>query len=85
MVDLVIAVAMIMLLKDTDSVDGVRYRASKRSAGAECFIVYLNLPILRISRTMRRLTVIIVNTGLVTAVVAIISLILVSVLLLPKL
>jgi len=58
-VDIVIAVAMIMLLKDTDSVDGVRYRASKR-----------------LSRTMRRLTVIIVNTGLVTAVVAIISLIL---------
>ncbi|KAJ3726146.1 hypothetical protein C8R42DRAFT_429005 [Lentinula raphanica] len=58
-VDVVIAVAMIMLLKDTDSVDGPRVRGSKR-----------------LSRTMSRLTVIIVNTGLVTAIVAIISLIL---------
>ncbi|KAJ3742183.1 hypothetical protein DFH05DRAFT_1462189 [Lentinula detonsa] len=58
-VDVVIAVAMIMLLKDTDSVDGPKPRHSKR-----------------FSRTMSRLTVIIVNTGLVTAVVAIISLIL---------
>ncbi|KAJ4001346.1 hypothetical protein F5050DRAFT_1803242 [Lentinula boryana] len=58
-VDVVIAVAMIMLLKDTDSVDGPRAWHSKRH-----------------SRTMSRLTVIIVNTGLVTAVVAIISLIL---------
>ncbi|KAJ3843440.1 hypothetical protein F5878DRAFT_282814 [Lentinula raphanica] len=58
-VDVVIAVAMIMLLKDTDSVDGPKVRGSKR-----------------LSRTMSRLTVIIVNTGLVTAIVAIISLIL---------
>ncbi|KIK68021.1 hypothetical protein GYMLUDRAFT_256815 [Collybiopsis luxurians FD-317 M1] len=58
-VDLVIAAAMIMLLKDSDSIDGGRLRPSKR-----------------ISRTIRRLMVIIVNTGLVTAVVTIISLIL---------
>ncbi|KAJ7728808.1 hypothetical protein DFH07DRAFT_1066324 [Mycena maculata] len=57
-VDVVIAVAMIMLLRETESADGEMYR-SKRT-----------------SRTIRRLTVIIVNTGLVTAVVAIISLIL---------
>ncbi|KAJ7460590.1 hypothetical protein FB451DRAFT_496014 [Mycena latifolia] len=57
-VDFVIAVAMISLLKDTDSADRRMFK-SKRT-----------------SRTIRRLTVIIVNTGLVTAVVAILSLIL---------
>ncbi|KAJ4480608.1 hypothetical protein C8J55DRAFT_560550 [Lentinula edodes] len=61
-VDFVIAVAMIMLLKDTDSVDGAAQFK----------------PFRRISRIMRRLTVTIVNTGLVTAVVTIISLILAS-------
>ncbi|KAJ3937070.1 MAG: hypothetical protein NXY57DRAFT_11340 [Lentinula lateritia] len=60
-VDFVIAVAMIMLLKDTDSIDGAAQ----------------SKPFKRISRIMRRLTVTIVNTGLVTAVVTIISLILV--------
>ncbi|KAJ4477261.1 hypothetical protein J3R30DRAFT_3703528 [Lentinula aciculospora] len=65
-VDFIIAVAMIMLLKDTDSVDGAEFRQSRR-----------------VPRTIRRLTVIIVNTGLVTAVVAIISLILASAPLLP--
>ncbi|KAJ3859942.1 hypothetical protein EV359DRAFT_85841 [Lentinula novae-zelandiae] len=67
-VDFVIAVAMIMLLKDTDSIDGAAQ----------------SKPFKRISRIMRRLTVTIVNTGLVTAVVTIISLILVSVSLLNK-
>ncbi|KAJ7089649.1 hypothetical protein B0H15DRAFT_800345 [Mycena belliarum] len=57
-VDVIIAVSMIVLLKDTDSGDDRVYR-SKRT-----------------SRTMRRLTVIIVNTGLVTAIVATLSLIL---------
>jgi len=57
-VDFIIAGAMIMLLKDTDSADGRLYM-SKRT-----------------SKTIRRLTVITINTGLITAVVAIISLIL---------
>jgi len=57
-VDFVIAAAMIVLLKDTDSADKRIFRSQ------------------RTSRTIRRLTVIIVNTGLVTAVVAILSLIL---------
>ncbi|KAJ7643726.1 hypothetical protein FB45DRAFT_895900 [Roridomyces roridus] len=56
-VDVFIAVAMILLLKDTDSADG-QFK-SKRT-----------------SKTIRRLTVIIVNTGLVTAVVTIVALIL---------
>ncbi|KAJ7464767.1 hypothetical protein B0H11DRAFT_2240529 [Mycena galericulata] len=52
-VDFVIAVAMVMLLKDTDSGDGTAFK-SKRT-----------------SKTIRRLTVIIVNTGMVTAIFAI--------------
>ncbi|KAF8213911.1 hypothetical protein K438DRAFT_1956003 [Mycena galopus ATCC 62051] len=60
-VDLVIAGAMIMLLKDTDSGDGGIYRSQ------------------RTSKTIRRLTVITINTGLFTAVIAIISLVLVTI------
>ncbi|KAJ7182564.1 hypothetical protein C8R43DRAFT_940701 [Mycena crocata] len=57
-VDVFIAVAMVLLLKDTDSADGRVFRPQ------------------RTSRTIRRLTVIVVNTDLFTAVVAMICLIL---------
>ncbi|KAJ7151200.1 hypothetical protein C8R46DRAFT_495089 [Mycena filopes] len=57
-VDVVIAVAMIILLKDAGSIEGRAFRTK------------------RTSRTIRRLIVLCVNTGLVTAVIAILSLIL---------
>ncbi|KAJ7039737.1 hypothetical protein C8F04DRAFT_1315946 [Mycena alexandri] len=57
-VDVVIAVAMIVLLRDAGSIEGRSFKTK------------------RTSRTIRRLIVLCVNTGLVTAVVAIISLIL---------